>query len=111
VSDFFPALGLLLTLTVEVLGSLVMMFYVVKAWKQLLSRRPNRKQASLFLAEGAINSLSFKLAATILKLLYVHSWVQIGAMASVVALRTILKRAFARQQERLIASSTPIKAG
>jgi len=83
------------------LGSLVMLFYVLKAWRKLLSRTPQRTQAELLLAEGAVNTLSFKLAATLMKTIYIHTWRQMAILASIVTLRTLLKRIFSWRQAHL----------
>ncbi|MOA70375.1 hypothetical protein D3C78_1992050 [compost metagenome] len=50
---------------------------------------------------GAISGLTFKLAATLLHTLVVTSWSQVGMLAFVVGLKTVLKWTFVRERGRL----------
>lgn len=89
---------------IELLGNLVIAFYVLRALKALC-QRASPEEARLLVAEGAVNGLSFKLAATLLKTLMVHSWLQIQMLAIIVSLRILLKSLFTHQKARLIEST------
>ena len=64
-------------------------------------------EARLIVAEGAVLGLSFKVAATLLKTLELHTWNQILMFAAILAMRTVLKQLFLweRQQVRPAASA------
>lgn len=84
-------------LAIEAAGSLLLLGYVLAA---LLA--PARRQAldrcRMLLADGAVFSLGFKTAASLLKTLELNTWHQIGTFVAVLALRTALKRAFAAEK-------------
>lgn len=97
-------------LAIEVLGSLAVMFYVIQAWGLLLvSPSANRAAARVRIAEGAINGLSFKLAATLLKAIHLHDWQHIGMLAVMILLRTLLKKLFAWERLHLLRQSPEIQ--
>jgi uncharacterized membrane protein len=63
-----------------------------------LCRKRDRRRARQLIAEGALGGLSFILCATLLKTLLLTSWNQIGLFASVLVLRTSLKRIFIAEE-------------
>lgn len=93
----------LLALLPEAIGSLVIVAYVVRATVELLRGR-GIDNSRLIVAEGVLLGLSFKVATSLLKTAVLHSWTQIGLFAFVLALRTILKRLFAWEREKIIAN-------
>jgi hypothetical protein len=50
------------------------------------------------MAGGVLAALGFMIAAALLKTIALHNGPQIGMFAFVVALRTLMKRVFAREQ-------------
>lgn len=87
----------------ELGGSLYLTGFVVAALLALLHgpRATHLERARLLIAQGVILSLSFKVAATLLKLLALQNWHQIGLFAVTLALRTLLKRFFGWEQRQL----------
>lgn len=67
----------------------------------LLARGQGFPRARLAVAQGALYGLAFKVAATLLKTIVLHSLDAIAIFAAVFALRTLIKRVFAWEQERL----------
>lgn len=91
-----------LALLVEVAGSAYLTGYVLAALWRLRGPSLFRLEAArLLLAEGVVTSLSFKTAASLLKILEVQTWSQIGLFAAVLALRTLFKRFFTWEAEGL----------
>ncbi|MNX54361.1 hypothetical protein D3C86_850870 [compost metagenome] len=75
---------------------MVVAFCTVAVWSVLWEHEPVR--ARHWVALGAIMGLNFKLAATLLKTLYLVSWSQVGMLAFVIGLRTVLKWTFVRER-------------
>lgn len=92
-----------IALLVELVGSLYLLGYVAAALLALLRGPPEQRldHARLLIADGVIASLSFKVAATLLKILEVQTWNQIGLFAATLALRTLLKRFFTWERRQL----------
>ena len=65
----------------------------------VLHHSPNRAQALVI--EGSLWGLGLKTAASLLKTLIVHDWNGILAFATILALRTVLKRLFTWEQQRI----------
>lgn len=84
---------------IEVVGSIIILGYVLGALWQLLGRDVTR--ARLLIADGVIAGLNFKVAAALLKLAGVLTWNQIGLFVVTLALRTVLKRVFSWERGRL----------
>ena len=93
-------------LAIEAAGSLLLFGYVVAALL-VLARRHDLDRGRLLLADGAVFSLGFKTAASLLKTLELNTWNQIGAFVAVLALRTVLKRAFAAEKLSLTERRAP----
>jgi uncharacterized membrane protein len=85
---------------IEFVGGLFVALYCLKAVAVLAMRRDLRL-ARLVVAEGALWGLSFKVAATLLKLVLINTWSQIGMLAVTLAIRTVLKQLFLWESERL----------
>lgn len=86
--------------SIEMIGALIITGYAIAAIVALLRRR-SISEARLLVAQGSLMGLSFKLAATLLKTIIIHSWGQILAFAAIFALRTVLKWVFTREQVQL----------
>ena len=84
---------------IEVVGSLIILGYVLAALWQLARRDVTRTR--LLIADGVIAGLNFKVAAALLKLAGVLTWNQIGLFVVTLALRTVLKRVFSWERVRL----------
>lgn len=95
-----------IALTIEAAGSLLLLGYVLLALGAL-ARRHGLERCRLLLAEGAVASLGFKTAASLLKTLELNTWHQIGAFMAVLALRTVLKRAFTAEKTILARPAFP----
>lgn len=94
-----PMAGELLALAIALIefgGALIVAAYCTVAATVLLRER-QPSHARQLVATGALMGLNFKLAATLLKTLFVTSWSQVGLLAFVLVLRTALKWAFARE--------------
>lgn len=85
---------------IEFVGALMVVGYCIAALVVLVRSR-RILLARLVVADGVILGLNFKLAATVLRTVFVHSWPQILMFATVLALRTLVKRLFTWERERL----------
>mgnify|MGYP001407051832 CR=1 FL=1 len=85
---------------IEFGGAVIVTVYCCLAGMRALRER-QPEVARALVAEGALMGLNFKLAAALLKTLMVVSWTQVGMLAFVLALRTLLKWTFARERGRL----------
>lgn len=85
---------------IEFIGALLIVGYVLVSLF-VLFRHGDITRARLIVADGVITALSFKLAGTLLKTLSLQSWQQIAMFVAIFALRTILKRLFMWERERL----------
>ena len=56
------------------------------------------ERARLIVLHGVLSALGLTLAATLLRLVSVQTWPEIGAFAVVFALRTLIKTVFLREQ-------------
>jgi uncharacterized membrane protein len=87
---------------IEMVGSLIIVGYCAAALATLIrSRGRGICAARLLIADGVITGLGFKLAGTLLKTVLLVSWHQILMFAAILALRTVLKRLFAWEQQHL----------
>lgn len=85
---------------IEFTGALLIIGYILVALVTLVRTR-DVKQARYLVANGIIAGLGLKLAGTLLKLLHLHTWQQIGMFTALLVLRTVLKRFFVWEQTRL----------
>ena len=95
----------LIALAIEAAGSLLLLGYVVVALTALL-RQHGLERSRILLADGAVLALGFKTSASLLKTMELGTWRQIGAFAAILALRTVLKRAFAADKATLLRGSS-----
>lgn len=86
---------------IEAAGSALLLAYVLAALARLLGRN-GVVRAQLLLAEGAVLSLGFKTGATLLRTIDLGTWHQIGLFLATLALRTLLKRAFAAERKAIL---------
>ena len=89
-----------LALGIEAVGSLVIVGYLVAAICVLVRTR-DKTRTRLLVADGALWGLNFKVAASLLKTISLHTWQQIGLLAAILALRTMLKWIFSWEAGRL----------
>lgn len=89
-----------LALAIEAIGSLVIVGYLVAAICVLVRTR-DKTRTRLLVADGALWGLNFKVAASLLKTISLHTWQQIGLFAAILALRTMLKWIFSWEAGRL----------
>ena len=94
-----------IALAIEAAGSILLLGYVGAALLSL-ARQRGLERCRLLLADGAVFSLGFKTAASLLKTLELNTWHQIGAFVAVLTLRTVLKRAFAAEKASLARSTS-----
>ena len=94
-----------IALAIEAAGSALLLGYVGAALLAL-ARQRGLERCRLLLADGAVFSLGFKTAASLLKTLELNTWHQIGAFVAVLTLRTVLKRAFAAEKASLARSAS-----
>ncbi len=87
-------------LVIDLIGALLIVGYVV-AGAIALIRGKGVTIARLLAAEGAVWGLSFKVAGSLLKTIELRDWDQILMFCAVLALRILLKRLFAWEEQRL----------
>lgn len=92
-------------LVINLIGAVLIVGYVLAAVVALVRGR-SVADARLIVAEGAVFGLSFKLAGTLLKTLELHTWEQTLLLGTVLVLRTVLKRLFTWEKQRLQAGRT-----
>lgn len=78
-------------------GSVLLAGFVFGACGALL-RGEGPERTRLLVAEGAVLALSCKTGATLLRTLDLPTWDRIAAFAAILALRTMLKRAFTAER-------------
>ena len=88
---------------IEFGGALLIAGYCIVALLTLIRSRSAEsvRRARLYVAEGAIWGLSFKVAGTLLKTISIHTWEQIALFAVILALRTLLKQVFTWEERTL----------
>jgi uncharacterized membrane protein len=86
-------------LLIDLVAAMVVAGYVAVAMVKL-ARGGGVDEARLIVAEGAVLGLSFKVAATLLKTLELHTWNQILMFAAILAMRTILKQLFLWERQQ-----------
>jgi uncharacterized membrane protein len=80
---------------IELLGGLLIAVYVTGALGMLVwYRATGIERARQLIATGAIAALDFKVAATLLKTIELHTWSQVGIFVVILALRVLLKQVF-----------------
>lgn len=84
----------------EIAGSLVIAAYALVALV-VLPRDGEIDRARILVIDGALNGLTIKVAASLLKTIDLHTWDQLLAFAGILALRTVLKWVLSWEKERL----------
>lgn len=87
------------------LGGVVVIVWHCAIALLALARGRGVRAARLVVAEGAVAGLGFKVAATLLKTIALHSWPAIAAFACILALRTIVKSLFVWEAGELRAAT------
>jgi FlaA1/EpsC-like NDP-sugar epimerase len=87
------------SLLIESAAGFVIAGYAAAGFGYLVFRL-DRSRARHLVAEGALAALSLMVCATLLKTLMLTSWRQIGLFASVLAIRTALKRIFLAEERQ-----------
>ena len=87
---------------IQLLAAGVVILHVSWAIYNLLGRK-GVDSARLILAEGVLAALGFSLAATLLKVIGLQSWIDIRTFATVFLLRTLLKQVFVKERARITA--------
>ena len=87
-------------LLIELIGSLLLMRYVIAA-VFLLLRGGKIERVQYLIADGAIIALNFKLAGTLLKTIELKTWQQISIFSIIFLLRTLLKRLFTWESHQI----------
>lgn len=82
-------------------GALAIAGYVLAAIISLISTR-NIDRARLLVAEGVLTSLSFTIAATLLRTINLQTWRQILIFSVILSLRTVLKKMFAWEKTQIL---------
>lgn len=85
---------------IELAGALLIVGYCVAALVSLL-RTGVPETARLLIIQGSLWGLSLKTAASLLKTIELQTWAQIGAFASILALRTLIKRVMTWEAQRI----------
>lgn len=89
------------TALIQFAGALTIVWYGARALGAL-AHGSTIEHARLLLLDGALAALGFTLAATLLKLMAVQSWNEVGAFAAIVGLRTFLKTVLVRERAWLV---------
>lgn len=88
-------------LIIELIGSLMIVRYVILALLLLLRGSRNIEHAQYIVAEGALMGLNFKVAGTLLKTIQLQTWNQIFVFTTILMLRTLLKRLFTWEMKQI----------
>jgi uncharacterized membrane protein len=90
-----------LILLIELIGSLILIRYVIAAIIVLIGGYRHLEHAQYLIADGALIALNFKLAGTLLKTIELKSWQQIFTFSMILLLRTLLKRLFTWEAKQI----------
>lgn len=86
---------------VQMFSALAIASYVIAATVSLLSRH-SVARARLLVAEGVLTTLSFMVAATLLRMLELRTWRQILVFSVILSLRIVLKKVFVWEKTQLM---------
>jgi uncharacterized membrane protein len=89
-------------LPIQLLAALVIAVHLAAALVAVV-RTGSISRARLTAADGVIAGLGLITAATLLRTIELRSWNQIALFSVVLALRTVLKRLFAWERNRILA--------
>ncbi len=96
----FTGVLLISSSLIELLAALVIFLYVLRVGVRL-ARRASTESARAVFAEGVLAALDLSVAATLLKVIGLQSWVEIRAFATVFVLRILLKQVFLRERSHI----------
>lgn len=85
---------------IELVGALLIVGYCVAAAVSLV-RTGVPETARLLIIQGSLWGLSLKTAASLLKTIELQTWAQIGAFASIFALRTLIRSVMTWEEQRI----------
>ena len=85
---------------IEFAGALLIVGHCVAALVEL-ARSRDLGAARLLVIQGSLWGLNLKTAASLLKMIEIHSWEQIAAFAAILALRTLVKQVMAWEEAHL----------
>ncbi len=85
-----------ISLLIEIVSSLVIFCYCATGFLVFV-RHHNRIQAQILVANGTLLGLSIKLVAALLKTIELQTWNQLALFATILVLRTIIKKVFQKQ--------------
>jgi Ca2+/Na+ antiporter len=97
-----------LVLPIQLLAACVIVIHLAAAL-MAIGRTGSIPRARLTAADGVIAGLGLITAATLLKTIELRTWNQIALFTVVLALRTLLKRLFAWERNRILARQAELK--
>ncbi|HBB31198.1 MAG TPA: hypothetical protein DDZ80_05755 [Cyanobacteria bacterium UBA8803] len=86
---------------IQIFGTLAIAGYILAALFALMPRC-HIDRARLLVAEGVLTSLSFTVAATLLRTIELQTWRQILVFSVIFSLRTFLKKVFAWERSQIL---------
>jgi uncharacterized membrane protein len=86
-----------ISLLIEIVSSLVIFGYCATG-VLIFIRQRNRIQAQIMVANGTLLGLNIKLVAALLKTIELQTWNQLALFATILVLRTIIKKVFQKQK-------------
>ena len=92
------------TVLIEFGGSVVIAVACLHALAVLIAGRGTHAAivaGRLVVADGVISALGYKTAATLLKIIELQTWAAIGMFATILTLRTVVKRVLVWEEIRL----------
>jgi len=104
-----PSLGALV-LPIQLLAAWVIAIHLVAALVAI-GRTGSIPRARLTAADGVIAGLGLITAATLLRTIELRTWNQIALFTVVLTLRTLLKRLFAWERNRILARQRELTLG
>jgi len=106
-----PPLSLsVLVLPIQLLAALVIVIHLAAALVAM-GRTGSIPRARLTAADGVIAGLGLITAATLLRTIELRTWNQIALFTVVLTLRTLLKRLFAWERNRILARQPELELG
>lgn len=85
---------------IEFAGALLIVGYCIAGLIEVVRSR-DPAIVRLLVIEGSLWGLSLKTAASLLKMIEIQSWEQIGAFTAILAVRTLLKRVMTWEEAQL----------
>ena len=85
---------------VDAAAAVIIGYSVITAFLSIL-RMQGSDAARLLLAKGVLSALGFSVAGSLLKIIALQTWAQIRLFAFVFVLRTLLKRVFSWEENKI----------